>query len=47
MAGLSADAAPADDEPAAPQKPLDRFIDVISGIFQPILGIMAACGMIK
>ena len=47
LAELSADAAPADDEPAAPQKPLDRFIDVISDIFQPILGIMAACGMIK
>lgn len=29
------------------QKPMDGFIDVISGIFQPILGIMAACGMIK
>lgn len=28
-------------------KPLDVFIDVISGIFQPILGIMAACGMVK
>lgn len=26
---------------------LDRAIDVVSGIFQPILGIMAACGMIK
>ncbi|HIY19385.1 MAG TPA: beta-glucoside-specific PTS transporter subunit IIABC [Candidatus Blautia avistercoris] len=25
----------------------NRFIDVISGIFQPILGIMAACGMVK
>ena len=25
----------------------NRFIDIISGIFQPILGIMAACGMIK
>ncbi len=24
---------------------LDRAIDVVSGIFQPILGIMAACGM--
>ncbi len=23
------------------------MIDVISGIFQPILGIMAACGMVK
>lgn len=29
------------------QKPLNRFIDIISGVFQPILGIMAACGMIK
>ena len=28
-------------------KLLDRAIDVVSGIFQPILGIMAACGMIK
>lgn len=25
----------------------NRFIDIISGIFQPILGIMAACGMVK
>lgn len=28
-------------------KLLDRAIDAVSGIFQPILGIMAACGMIK
>lgn len=28
-------------------KPLDRAIDIVSGIFQPILGIMAACGMLK
>lgn len=28
-------------------KILDRAIDVVSGIFQPILGIMAACGMLK
>lgn len=26
---------------------LDRVIDIVSGIFQPILGIMAACGMLK
>ncbi|TGV02405.1 PTS beta-glucoside transporter subunit IIABC, partial [Mesorhizobium sp. M8A.F.Ca.ET.173.01.1.1] len=26
---------------------LNRFIDLISGIFQPILGILAAAGMIK
>ena len=25
----------------------NRAIDTISGIFQPILGIMAACGMVK
>ena len=34
-------------EPVQNQKMLDRFIDIISGIFQPILGVMAACGMIK
>ncbi len=28
-------------------KLLDRAIDVVSGIFQPVLGIMAACGMLK
>lgn len=28
-------------------KLLDRIIDTVSGIFQPILGIMAACGMLK
>lgn len=25
----------------------NKFVDTISGIFQPILGIMAACGMVK
>lgn len=29
------------------EKLFDRFVDIISGIFQPILGIMAACGMVK
>lgn len=29
------------------EKLLNRAIDVVSGIFQPILGIMAACGMLK
>ncbi|MCQ5280656.1 PTS beta-glucoside transporter subunit IIABC, partial [Clostridium sp. DFI.1.208] len=32
---------------AEKEKLLDRFVDIISGIFLPILGIMAACGMIK
>lgn len=26
---------------------LDRFIDLISGVFQPVLGVLAAAGMIK
>lgn len=30
-----------------PEKLLHKAIDIISGIFQPILGIMAACGMVK
>lgn len=34
-------------EPEKKKKLLDRAIDVVSGIFQPILGIMAACGMLK
>lgn len=38
----------ADKEEEAPKGSLfNRAIDVISGIFQPILGIMAACGMVK
>ncbi len=36
------------DQSEAPSGSLfNRAIDVISGIFQPILGIMAACGMVK
>lgn len=34
-------------EDQKPKKPLDQAIDIVSGIFQPILGIMAACGMLK
>lgn len=34
-------------EEKKPGKFLDRAIDIVSGIFQPILGIMAACGMLK
>lgn len=36
-----------DNEEKKDSRPLDKFIDIISGIFQPILGIMAACGMVK
>lgn len=34
-----------EDEPSG--NLFNRAVDVISGIFQPILGIMAACGMVK
>ncbi len=43
----NADSSVQGDESVPKQKVLDRFIDIISGIFQPILGVMAACGMIK
>lgn len=40
------------EDSAVPEQPkkgklFDLAIDVVSGIFQPILGIMAACGMLK
>lgn len=41
------DANQADGSGAEKKRLLDRAIDVVSGIFQPILGIMAACGMLK
>ena len=37
----------AETEEASGGNLFNRFIDIISGIFQPILGIMAACGMVK
>lgn len=37
----------ADGSGTGKKRLLDRAIDVVSGIFQPILGIMAACGMLK
>ena len=37
----------AKEEDAPAGNLFNRAIDVISGIFQPILGIMAACGMVK
>ena len=30
-----------------PKKPLDLFVDTVSGIFTPILGVLAAAGMLK
>ncbi|WP_291292786.1 beta-glucoside-specific PTS transporter subunit IIABC [Enterococcus sp.] len=43
-AGLSNEAS---DESQQKKGPLDAFIDVISGIFTPVLGLLAATGMIK
>lgn len=36
-----------DDGPAAAKKPLDAFIDLISGILQPVIPVLAAAGMTK
>ena len=48
LLGLEEGKASQEDEGDEKSKNLfNRMIDVISGIFQPILGIMAACGMVK
>ena len=48
LLGLEEGEASQEDEGDEKSKNLfNRMIDVISGIFQPILGIMAACGMVK
>ena len=40
--------AAADDDAAKKDMSLlDRFIDLVSGVFQPVLGVLAAAGMIK
>ncbi|MCK0473443.1 beta-glucoside-specific PTS transporter subunit IIABC [Halalkalibacter sp. APA_J-10(15)] len=36
-----------DEENGEPQSLFNKFIDIISGIFAPILGVLAATGMIK
>lgn len=48
LLGLEEGEASQEDEGDEKSKNLfNRMIDVISGIFQPILGIMAACAMVK
>ena len=42
-----AGAAAEDDEAKKDMSLLDRFIDLISGVFQPVLGVLAAAGMVK
>ncbi|TWW13684.1 PTS beta-glucoside transporter subunit EIIBCA [Dellaglioa algida] len=44
--GLAGDGIVPDDD-GEKMKPLDAFIDMISGIFAPTLGVLAATGMIK
>lgn len=46
IAGIS-DKVPSSDEPEKKKKLLDAFIDTVSGIFQPILGVMSAAGILK
>lgn len=45
VAGLGGDTQSQVDE--APQGVFNKFIDIISGVFQPLLGVLCAAGMIK
>ena len=45
--GIQGAGAVAAEEDDAPKKPLDVFVDTVSGIFTPVLGVLAACGMLK
>ncbi len=45
-AGISPEES-SDSGPKEKQKLMDSFIDIISSIFQPVLGIMSAAGMLK
>ncbi|MCD2501163.1 beta-glucoside-specific PTS transporter subunit IIABC [Clostridium sp. NSJ-145] len=44
VAGLATESS---EESEEKMKPFDRFIDIISGVFQPVLGVLCATGMIK
>lgn len=45
VAGISDNASSGEVEEK--MNPLNRFIDIVSGVFQPILGVLCATGMIK
>ena len=45
VAGLATEGS--DDSSEEKMNPFDRFIDIISGVFQPTLGVLCATGMIK
>lgn len=44
-----ADARTEEDETGAKEKkkPLDLFIDIVTGVFTPVLGMLSACGILK
>ncbi len=46
-AGLSDDNEPVAEEKAAKGSVLSQLIDIISGIFTPFIGVMAATGLLK
>ncbi|MTH47903.1 PTS beta-glucoside transporter subunit IIABC [Intestinirhabdus alba] len=46
-AGLSDDAPPPAKKPEGKSGLLASFIDMVSGIFTPFLGVLAACGILK
>ncbi len=46
-AGIGTDSQPADTGEKEHMNPLDAFIDLVSGIIQPILGVLCAAGMTK
>ena len=46
VAGIQSGASQ-NEESSEKMKPLDKFIDIISGVFTPALGVLCATGMIK
>ena len=47
IAGLETKSSSNEEEEKAKGNLFNRAIDIVSGIFQPILGVMSACGMLK
>ncbi|MGL5042276.1 MAG: PTS transporter subunit EIIC [Culicoidibacterales bacterium] len=47
LSGISGEGLVSNNEISPKMKPFDAFVDIVSGIFQPILGLMAGSGMIK
>lgn len=47
VAGISDNQSSAEDVPQEKGNLFNRFIDIVSGVFQPVLGVLAATGMMK